>query len=420
MRTNTAYAIYWIPGGYSVSSGYTSLIDRYFADVAAASGTTGNVYASDTQYYDTTGPIAYAASFGGSVVDTNPLPASACTDRYTSVCLTDAQIRSEIQREVAANPGWQVGPSSVFFMYTAKGVGSCLDSTGSQCAFSYYCAYHSNIGSGSNGVLYANMPYADTVASACDAGQHPNANDADATINLVSHEHNETITDPLGTAWYDSQGNENGDKCAWNFGSPLGSTGSGQYNQVINGHQYYLQQEWSNASSSCVQMYGSAASSPTISGFAPASGPVGTNVTISGANLAGASNVSFTASSGAVSATITADSASSVSATVPSGAISGPISVTTPGGTASSSTSFTVTVAPAAAGCAVGVGDGAGGSDVVGVDGFVVGDGADLLCVSVAALQQHHCSCSAITSATAATYTTLQSPLSRHKRFASL
>ena len=203
MRTNKTYAIYWIPSGYGVSSGYSSLIDRYLADVAAASGTSSNVYASDTQYSDTTGAIAYSASFGGSVVDSNSLPVSACTDQYTGVCLTDAQIRSEIQRVVAANPGWQTGPSSLFLLFTAKGVGSCFDNTSSQCAFSYFCAYHSNIGSGSNEVLYANMPYADTVSSRCDAGPRPNANEADATINVVSHEHNEAITDPLGNAWYD-------------------------------------------------------------------------------------------------------------------------------------------------------------------------------------------------------------------------
>ena len=85
-----------------------------------------------------------------------------------------------------------------------------------------------------------------------DAGQHPNNDDADATINVTSHEHNETITDEQGNAWYDSAGNENGDKCAWNFGPALGSTAYGQYHQVIGSGKYYLQQEWSNHSSGCV------------------------------------------------------------------------------------------------------------------------------------------------------------------------
>ncbi len=145
--------------------------------------------------------------------------------------------------------GWTKSPLTEFFMFTAKGIGSC---SGSSCAFSQYCAYHGWSGSGANVTLYANMPYADTVPSACDSGQHPNNDDADATINVTSHEHNETITDEQGSAWYDRRGYENGDKCAWNFGTALGSTAYGQYNQVIGSGKYYLQQEWSNASSKCV------------------------------------------------------------------------------------------------------------------------------------------------------------------------
>jgi len=82
---------------------------------------------------------------------------------------------------------------------------------------------------------------------------------------------------------------------------------------------------------------------PTISGFSPQSGPVGTSVTISGTNLSGAS-VSFNGTS----ATVTGGSSAQVTATVPSGATNGAITVTTSGGTATSSTSFTVTTAPSA------------------------------------------------------------------------
>ena len=43
MHVNTSYAIYWVPSGYSVSSDYQSLINRFFTDVAADSGKTSNV-----------------------------------------------------------------------------------------------------------------------------------------------------------------------------------------------------------------------------------------------------------------------------------------------------------------------------------------------------------------------------------------
>ena len=255
MHTNKVYAIYWIPTGYTVSANYQSLINGFFSNVAADSGKTSNVYFSDTQYYQTSGRtktfISYNSTFGGSVVDTHALPASGCTDLDTSVCLTDAQLQTEIQ-SVAAAQGWTANATTEFYMFTARGIGSCFDSTGASCAFTQYCAYHSWIGSGSSATLYANMPYADTVSSACDAGQHPNNDDADATINVTSHEHNETITDPQGTAWWDRTGAENGDKCAWNFGTALGNNGHGLYNQAIGTGQYYLQQEWSNFSRGCV------------------------------------------------------------------------------------------------------------------------------------------------------------------------
>ena len=249
MHTNATYAIYWFPSGYSISANYQSLLDRFLGDVAADSGKTSNVYYSDTQYYDSTnGNIQYSSSFVHDFLDTNAFPASGCKDLYTSVCLTDGQLQTEIGNVIDAN-AWPRGTATMYFIFTPKDVGSCF---GSSCAFSYFCAYHSSFGSGSSLTLYANQPYAAWVPAACGSGQSPNGDDADSTINVASHEHNETVTDPLGSAWYDRRGAEDGDKCAWNFGASLGSTAYGSYNQLINGHPYYLQQEWSNRSSRCV------------------------------------------------------------------------------------------------------------------------------------------------------------------------
>jgi len=82
---------------------------------------------------------------------------------------------------------------------------------------------------------------------------------------------------------------------------------------------------------------------PTITSFSPTSGPVGTSVTITGTNFTGATSVKFFDN---VSAAFTVDSSTQITATVPLGATTGPISVTTPGGTATSSTDFTVTIPP--------------------------------------------------------------------------
>lgn len=261
MLSNTVYTIYWEPGaaGTSMVSGYQSVIDGFFSNVAAAGAatSTSNVYAIDTQYGNSTTKISYSWNFGGSFVDTSSLPANACSDSVTkSYCLSDAQIQAEIQKDLATS-GWSSGslpaasPTNLFMMLTPQNVGSCTSS--SSCAFTQYCAYHGYFGSGTQTVYYANMPYAGTDPSACGTGQSPNTNpDADSEINILSHEHNEAITDEHLSAWYDRRGYEIGDKCAWNFGSSLGTTTSGaEYNQVINGNPYYLQQEWSNQSSGC-------------------------------------------------------------------------------------------------------------------------------------------------------------------------
>src|SRR4029077_6241202 len=87
MRTNTTYAIYWLPSGQTVQTDYEAAVNKYLSDVAAASGSQTNVSSVATQYYDSTGFIAYQSTFGGSTVDPDPFPKSGCT--ATPVCLTD-------------------------------------------------------------------------------------------------------------------------------------------------------------------------------------------------------------------------------------------------------------------------------------------------------------------------------------------
>ena len=144
MRTNTTYAVYWIPSGFSVDANYESLVDRYLQDVAAASGSLTNVYSVATQYYDNSAAIHYQSTFGGSYVDTTAFPRpSHCDDGLDPVCLTDADIQAEILR-VLALEGWQAGPDSLFVVLTPDGVGSCTDRTGTECTTTEFCAYHNS------------------------------------------------------------------------------------------------------------------------------------------------------------------------------------------------------------------------------------------------------------------------------------
>ena len=77
---------------------------------------------------------------------------------------------------------------------------------------------------------------------------------------------------------------------------------------------------------------------PTVTAITPTTGGVGTTVTITGTNFTGATGVTFTGATAAtkIAATYKVLSATSIIASVPTGAGTGVITVTTPGGSASS------------------------------------------------------------------------------------
>lgn len=225
---SVSYAIFWEPSGSGmVSNTYHSLVQRYFTDIGGS-----NFYGLMSQYSG----IANSSSLGGAVVDTTPYPST-----YPATPLSDADIQNEVTHAMAAN-GWTAGIGHQFFVFTPKGVNSCL--TSGTCSFSTFCAYH-NFFTGSTGdtVLYADMPYAGTSLSGCGTPTSPNGDaDSDAEISIISHEHFETVTDPTLNAWSDLLGNEIGDKCRTSYGA----TNSSGADVTLNGNPYIVQQEYSN------------------------------------------------------------------------------------------------------------------------------------------------------------------------------
>ncbi len=79
---------------------------------------------------------------------------------------------------------------------------------------------------------------------------------------------------------------------------------------------------------------------PTITSVTPSAAAVGRVVTIDGSGLSGATQLDFNFT---VAAPITTDTGTEITTTVPLGIDDGPITVTTPGGTAESSSIFTLT-----------------------------------------------------------------------------
>lgn len=253
--TLTVSPVYWQPKGAPnpFPAGYESIIDRYVANVAAASGSTDNVYSIDSEYYEKVDGrrtfATYSIHAGTPIVDTNPFPGNGCTPAsgYTA-CITDNQLRTELTRLTGSRklPTDLTHFYPVFFPPKVE----LMDRDGTTSAGDF-CGYHRSFGSGTKQTVYSNEPF--NSSSACNAGQAPNGNlAADGAIDTFSHELNEAITDPLNPqfAWGDKGGHEIGDMCGV-YGQPLGSTSPSdakgtEYNQVINGGKYYTQAEFSN------------------------------------------------------------------------------------------------------------------------------------------------------------------------------
>jgi hypothetical protein len=276
------YAIFWTPSGHPISAASESLMDQYLGDVAAASGkSTTNVYSVLAQYGS-----PYSQTFSSraqAVIDTNPYPTNqgACQlATGMTACVTDASLKNEIGNLIDAGklptptaPG--TGTTPIFFVITPVDVNVCL--SGSQCVNNNFCAYHDFFSHGGNNVLYSSVPFSvfATSPKGCQTDQYsiyetPVGSSGDEAYNVaddLSHELSETITDPLINAWYSGNGLEVGDLCEayapkanTNRGlSPLayspafGDASAGTlYDQVINGHQYYNQTEFSNSANKCL------------------------------------------------------------------------------------------------------------------------------------------------------------------------
>jgi PKD repeat protein len=272
MPSNTDYMVLWSPGGLSAyPAGYVSGLKTFFSDLAHDSGGHQNVDSVSAQYNDLTGAHArYETTFGGALVDTDPYPATECPAAApVTACLTDPQIQAELEHFVASR-GLKTDLSHEYFLLTPPHVESCFsnDATGTPafggCSageprnLAFFCAYHEN-SSLSPLLIYANDPF-DATNPLCQDGNNPTGSIAGGEINGgLSHEQNESVTDPIpNDAWTNgagaNQGEEVGDQCVGQMGTPLGTAPNGaKYNQVINGHFYWFQEEWSNQGHSCLQ-----------------------------------------------------------------------------------------------------------------------------------------------------------------------
>jgi hypothetical protein len=211
MPTADSKAIFWGPGWNTPGDKITGLDSWY-------TGFSGSNYAKTSdEYTGSNGQVGPTGSYGGHTVDTTTASGGGST----------SAILAEVCKVIATPDSTGNGYYPVYVDIPRGNAG--------------YCAYHSAGTCGGVPVQFAFFWKLDG-----DAGCDPQSTVSGesqglaALANVSGHELSEARTDPASPgAWYDSSGQENGDKCAWTFNVASVS--------FPNGTSWKIQGEWSNA-----------------------------------------------------------------------------------------------------------------------------------------------------------------------------
>jgi hypothetical protein len=231
---------------------YMGLVSQYFVDMCA-----------DTVYTDLDQQYLFGSGFGplctkfaptapgvtNSFVDTRPFP---------ELPLSDGDIQNEANAADTFEGFSSNGYNTMVMVFLPAPVGEC-QSGGNCFPTGNFCAYHQSTGSSlGSEIQYAVMPDVAKAGSGCiNSNTSPNSDPwADAVINTASHEQQEAMTDPDGSAWYCSSactgagaGAEIGDECNYDF---LGTEPDATTTH-LGADGYRLQAEWSDLNNGCTR-----------------------------------------------------------------------------------------------------------------------------------------------------------------------
>jgi hypothetical protein len=213
--TQVPVAIFWGPKWGTSPGDKITGMDTWYSGFGGS-----NYAATSNEYSGSNGKVTSTVSFPSSnqnYIDTSPSAGGSNT----------ATILGEVGKALSAR-GLTPQTNGYYPVYVDTPRGNAN-----------YCAWHS--WGTLNGVMvqFAFFFWLDGDAG-CDpqdsSGLHSQG--LAAIANVSGHELSEARTDPQGTGWFDRQGAENGDKCAWTFGAPLLTLGNTKWK---------IQGEWSNA-----------------------------------------------------------------------------------------------------------------------------------------------------------------------------
>jgi hypothetical protein len=199
----------------------------------------------------------YSGSFFSRTYVSNKVKLVAqTTDNYSlGKTLTDANILTIVTKAIASGALGAPDTNALYFVLTSADV----TESGGFCT--QYCGWHNHATVNGKDIKYSFIGNPDQCPTSCSAAggagkPTPNGNyGADGMASIISHELQETVTDPDISAWFDLFGQENADKCAWTFGTEYTTANGATANLKIGARDYLIQQNWVAGKNVCAKSY---------------------------------------------------------------------------------------------------------------------------------------------------------------------
>lgn len=238
MGTPNVYLIWY--GSWNQSNGSDTAVGQQIIRDFLYGLNGSNYYLTNTSYGTPSGSFVLKSEY---------------TDKYSQGSrLSDSKVQTIVTHAISS--GLPKDANGIYFVLTSSDV---AESSG---FCSKYCGWHTRGTVSGSDIKYAFVGNAYRCLNACAAqtvGPNGNAG-VDGMVSVIAHELEESNTDPDLNAWFDSNGAEDADKCAWTFGSNQQQAPNGaSYNMTLptaaGGSRHFLIQRELDVNSKCYVDY---------------------------------------------------------------------------------------------------------------------------------------------------------------------
>jgi hypothetical protein len=225
--------VYFIWYGDWTGSPALTILPDFISNLSGSPYLKINSTYTDSQGRAVTGDVHYAGS---------------TTDAYSRGKSLSQQDVEEVVARALSNGSLPTSSNAIYFVLTSIDV-----KMSNFC--NQFCGWHIN---GSGGSLSTSIKFA-FIGNAAQCPQScapyspsPNGDLAtDAMVSMIAHELEESLTDPDLDAWVDPGNQENGDKCAWQFGTTYTTANGAMANMRLGSRDYLVQTNFDRHTNKC-------------------------------------------------------------------------------------------------------------------------------------------------------------------------